>query len=231
MKKILLSPPFSNLYTNIDCTNIIGSYTLHKRPGLHRVLTTLKPTSTGWLNNVGLRNPGISNIRYKKDSILSLFLFDDNDWLSILPLIKKYNFLGIEFNISCPNVNQYYINPSIIKEASSIWNYISIKFPHNPHKSLLYKYFDTKAIYHISNTKKTDRGALSGLSLVNQNLSTIKEIKAFNSEIDIIGGGGVYNATIALEYLQAGAKYISLSTALINPFKINKLIKKINSII
>ena len=231
MKRILLSPPFSNLYTNINCTNIIGSYTLNKRPGLHRVLTTLKPTSTGWLNNVGLRNPGISNIRYKKDSILSLFLFDDNDWLFILPLIKKYNFLGVEFNISCPNVDQYYIDPSIIKEASSIWNYVSIKFPHNPHKSLLYKYFDTKSIYHISNTKKTDKGALSGLSLVNQNLFTIKEIKSFNSEIDIIGGGGIYNTSIALEYLQAGAKYISLSTALINPFKINKLIKKINSII
>lgn len=227
MKRILLSPPFSNVYTNSSCTNIIGSYTLNKRPGLHRVLTTLKPTRDGWLNNVGLRNPGVSNIRYKKDSILSLFLFNDNDWLSILPLIKEYNFLGIEFNISCPNVNQYYIDPSIIKEAASIWNYVSVKLPHNPHKSLLYKYFDAKAIYHISNTKKTDKGALSGLSLINQNLSTIKEIKALHSDIDIIGGGGIYTSDIAKQYLNAGANYLSLSTSLINIFKINSLIKEI----
>ena len=110
-----------------------------------------------------------------------------------MPLIKEYNFLGVEFNISCPNVNQYYIDPSIIKKHFHLELCIC-QTSTQPARSLLYKYFDTKAIYHISNTKKTDKGALSGLSLINQNLSTIKEIKALHSDIDIIGGGGIYTS-------------------------------------
>lgn len=230
MKRILLSPPFSNLYTNPNATNIIGTYTLQKRPGLHRVLTTLRPTTNGWYNKVGLRNPGIQNIRYKQDSLISIFLYNDYEWRLIKEHILKYDFLGVEFNISCPNAATYTVSPSVISDAKKHFPFVSIKFPHKPSYSLLEEYLETNAIYHISNTKKTDKGALSGLSLVKENINTTKMIKKMHPEIDIIGGGGIYSTSIALEYLEAGAKYLSLSTALINPFKRNKLIQEINNV-
>ena len=60
INKVILSPPFSNIYPNIKgTTRIVGTYTLHKRKGMYRVLTTLRKTKFGWLNRVGLRNPGI----------------------------------------------------------------------------------------------------------------------------------------------------------------------------
>ena len=45
MEKIILSPPFSNIYPNIKgCTRIVGTYTLNRRRGMNRVLTTLRKT-------------------------------------------------------------------------------------------------------------------------------------------------------------------------------------------
>ena len=46
---ILLSPPFSNIYPDLKNTHrIVGTYTLNKRKGLHRVITTLRKTKKGW---------------------------------------------------------------------------------------------------------------------------------------------------------------------------------------
>ena len=71
MEKIILSPPFSNIYPNIKgCTRITGTYTLNRRRGMHRVLTTIRKTENGWLNSVGLRNPGIEKYNKKNARIL-----------------------------------------------------------------------------------------------------------------------------------------------------------------
>lgn len=230
--KIFLSPPFSNIYPNIKgTTRIVGTYTLHKRKGMHRVLTTLRKTKFGWLNKVGLRNPGIRKFN-KKNAIVSIALQNTDEWPEFLEILKekkqKYNIKGIEFNVSCPNHSVSNITNEIIEEAKTELSLVIIKIPHNSSKESINKFCKTSAdILHISNTKKTDKGALSGRTLIDQNLLDIIYIREnFGYSKKIIAGGGIYSFEDLELYKKAGANYFSLSTSLLNPFKTFKLIKK-----
>tara|TARA_Y100001958_G_C21060860_1_gene423695 strand:+ start:175 stop:876 length:702 start_codon:yes stop_codon:yes gene_type:complete len=230
MKKIILSPPFSNIYRNENCTNIVGTYTANKRKGLHRVFTTLKPTKNGWYNKVGLRNPGIKNIKCKESDIVSIHLFSKEDWYKIYEVLSSIDINGIEINISCPNVNKTFLNQEILDQALKTFKNVFVKISNG------YEYRDAIKLYesginrfHISNTMKTSSGGLSGISLVYNNISLIKSLKRdLKSDIRVIGGGGIYDLNIARLYKEAGADYLSLSTVLLNPIKSKKLIKEIH---
>lgn len=232
LNKIILSPPFSNLYPNIKgTTKITGTYTLKKRKGMHRVLTTLRKTRFGWLNKVGLRNPGISKFN-KKNSIVSIALQSIDEWPDFLKTLKekkqKYNILGIEFNVSCPNYYVSNITNEIIKEAKTELNLVILKIPHNSPLKDINSFCETDAdIIHVSNTKKTKNGAISGRSLIDQNLLDIIYIREnYGYTKKIIAGGGIYYFEDLLLYQKAGADYFSLSTSLINPFRAYSIIKK-----
>ena len=227
---IILSPPFSNFYPEIEgTTKIVGTYTLKKRAGLWRNLTTLKKTNNGWINNVGLRNPGIFKLK-KCNSIISISLEEESDWNDIYNFLKenkdKLSIKGIEFNISCPNHKIININNNIIEEAREISDIISMKTQHNIDIKELEKLADSDIkILHISNSKKLENYALSGQSLMYKNLKNISFIKRKYPDIKIIGGGGIYSLNDLLYYKNAGADYYSLSTSLINPIRSYNLIK------
>tara|TARA_Y100000592_G_scaffold41975_1_gene66721 strand:+ start:114 stop:827 length:714 start_codon:yes stop_codon:yes gene_type:complete len=232
IKKIILSPPFSNLYPDLECyTRITGTYTLKKRKGMHRVLTTLRKTKSGWKNNVGLRNPGIEKFN-KKNSIVSIALENILEWKSFFKILKKkkekYNIIGIEFNVSCPNHSISNVTNQIIKEAKSEFNVVILKIPHGSSKKQLDFYCNTCADFlHVSNSKKTNQGSISGRSLIDQNLLDIIYIKEkHNDSIKIIAGGGIYYFEDLILYKKAGADYFSLSTCLLNPFRTYNIIKK-----
>tara|TARA_B000000557_G_scaffold228188_1_gene199586 strand:+ start:4607 stop:5317 length:711 start_codon:yes stop_codon:yes gene_type:complete len=232
MEKIILSPPFSNICPNIKgCIRIVGTYTLERRRGMYRVLTTLKKTENGWINSVGLRNPGIERYN-KKNAIISIAMQDISEWPDFLNIIKqkkqKHNILGIEFNVSCPNHNISNINSKIVKEAKSELKYVIIKIPHKSPVYLIDEFCNLNSdIIHVSNSKKTNIGALSGKSLINQNISDIVYIKEkFGNNIKIIAGGGIYSCEDLMKYHDAGADYFSLSTCLINPFRTYNIIKQ-----
>lgn len=231
MEKIILSPPFSNIYPNIKgCTRIVGTYTLNRRRGMHRVLTTLRKTEDGWLNSVGLRNPGIEKYN-KKNAIVSIAMQDILEWPCFLKTIKqkkqKYNILGVEFNVSCPNHSIVNITSKIVEEAKTELKYVIIKIPHKSPTCLIDEFCNLNSdIIHISNSKKTNLGALSGKSLINQNISDIVYIKEkFGNDKKIIAGGGIYSYEDLIRYYNAGADYFSLSTSLINPFKTYDIIR------
>tara|TARA_B100000927_G_scaffold121044_1_gene97607 strand:+ start:1246 stop:1956 length:711 start_codon:yes stop_codon:yes gene_type:complete len=232
MNRIILSPPFSNIYPNIKgTTRIVGTYTLHKRKGMYRVLSTLRKTKFGWLNKVGLRNPGIAKFN-KKNAIVSIALQNTDEWPEFLEILKekkqKYNIKGIEFNVSCPNHDVANITNEIIKEAKTALNLVIVKIPHNSSKESINKFCKSNAdILHISNTKKTNKGALSGRSLIDQNLLDIIYVREnFGYSKKIIAGGGIYYFEDLILYKKAGADYFSLSTTLLNPFKVFNIIKK-----
>ena len=232
MKKIILSPPFSNIYRNKLCSNIIGTYTAKKRSGLHRVITTLRPTKSGWYNQVGLRNPGIKSLykKYKKDDIVSVYFENIKDWDVIFTFLQDLNVDSIELNISCPNHIESGINQTIINEAVNNFKTVSVKIPHGVNFKFVNKFYNSGiSLFHISNASKTPYGGLSGTSLVYNNTRLIKQVKRnLSDNVKVIGGGGIYNVEIANMYLTAGADYLSLSTALLNPFKIKRLINDIN---
>lgn len=230
MKKIILSPPFSNLpligiiYPNT--TRIIGTYTLHKRKGLWRVLTTLRKTQFGWLNNVGLRNGGVESIP-NIPCIVSISLLNESDWIPIRNVLKTKNrLLGVELNISCPNASiQRFLNQKIIEDCKDLFSYVIVKIPHQEKLERVLDIIDMGVeILHISNTKPTSNGALSGLTLIPSNLDLIENLKEIRPDIEIIGGGGIYSPSILRSYQKAGSDYFSLSTCLLNPIKTWKII-------
>ena len=79
-----INPPFSN-YLNLPNTiSIKGSYTLERRDGLlSQIFKTLRYSLEygGWVNKIGLRNPGIDYgiTKYKPNNILSLALLNVSD--------------------------------------------------------------------------------------------------------------------------------------------------------
>jgi len=214
------------------CSNIIGTYTAKKRRGLHRVITTLRPTKNGWFNKVGLRNPGIEKLhkKYIEGDIVSIYFENTKDWDDIFIALQELNIDSIELNISCPNHIKSGINQVIINNAVSNFKNVSIKMPHGSSLRDINKFYNSGiSLFHISNSSKTPYGGLSGTSLVYNNTRLIKQVKRdLKGNVKVIGGGGIYNSEIADMYLQAGADYLSLSTALLSPFKLKRLINDIN---
>ena len=226
LNKIIISPPFSNIYPNIKNTDkIVGTYTKNKRPGLYRVLTTLRYKNRSFYNNIGLRNPGIDKVK-SYNNIVSVSLFEKSDWIYIKnTLLEKTRLKGIEFNISCPNAQISNINKNILESANDITDNIIIKLPHGLNLDNIKKYIDIGGnFFHISNTKKTSKGAMSGRKLKKNNLKLIEEVKNYNQDIKIIAGGGIYNMQDLNDYKISGADHYSLSTVLLNPFRTIKII-------
>ena len=232
MKKIIISPPFSNIYRNENCTNIIGTYTAEKRKGLHRVITTLRPTKGGWYNNVGLRNPGIKNLhkKFKENDIVSVYIEGLNDYQYVFEVLSQLKVRDIELNVSCPNYKEPKIHNSIILYCLSNFRNVSLKVPHGVEYNFISKFYDSGiSLFHISNSSKTPYGALSGKYLVYNNVQLIRRVKKeLQNNVKIIGGGGIYNLEIANIYIDVGADFLSLSTALLKPFKIKDLISELH---
>ena len=86
---LFISPPFGN-YINLPNTiSIRGSFTLNERPGKWmQILKTLRYIpGTGWINKIGLRNPGLDYAvnTYKKGEIISIAIMKKNE----IPWILK----------------------------------------------------------------------------------------------------------------------------------------------
>ena len=234
MHDIILSPPFSNLkllslYPNT--TRILGTYTLKKRRGLWRVLTTLKKTERGWVNNVGLRNGGIDSVP-NKPHIISLAELEDGDWETMLhSLSEKHKIQGVELNISCPNANVKHIDQEVLTLANTLFEQVIVKVPHSTYLPRVFSLVEQgAATIHISNTKRTPEGALSGLDLQKNNLKSISELKKWYPSVKVIGGGGIYSLEDLERYRSAGADHFSLSTILLNPIKTNRIVRGYNAL-
>lgn len=225
MEKIILSPPISNLVKIKGTSRIVGSYTLNRRAGLWRNLTTLRKTSGGWYNRVGLRNPGVD--KFNKSGIISIAGLEEFDFEEMLyALSGNPNVEGVEFNVSCPNALVSQVNEDILTMARSMFGIVIVKAPHLIDRLALIKLVENvNCILHISNTKQTEKGALSGKQLVDTNLRTINFIKKERPNIEVIGGGGIYDIQTLRQYESVGADYFSLSTVLFNPYKTYKIIK------
>ena len=233
MQKIILSPPFCNLRIFSlfkGATRIVGSYTLEKRPGLYRVFTRLSKVKHGYINDVGLRNPGIVKCKNRAD-IVSIAALKPGDWDLLLDVLEtKDKLIGVEFNISCPNAAVLSLSKSVLARANKMFDYVIVKVPHLISESELDFLLELgDFILHISNTKKVERGGLSGRSLIARNVKYIKYVKEYYPNRQIIAGGGIYDFSVLKVYMRAGADYFSLSTILLNIYKTYKLIKKFKS--
>ena len=112
---LFISPPFGNYIYLKKTTPIRGSFTLNERKGKWmQILKTLRYIpGLGWVNRIGLRNPGIDYAinTYQKGEIISIAIM--NKW-EIDPILKKIpEDMDIELNVSCPNTEKKMINKGL----------------------------------------------------------------------------------------------------------------------
>lgn len=232
MKDFLISAPFGNYITHSKCTSVCGTYTLYKRgcwiKRLYRVLMTIRPIKNGWVNNIGLQNPGIKSIKkFYPGKIYSIAAIQAEEWDELIDIIQKDS--TVELNLSCPNIEQkididdYQVTAYIKKFPVVIFKLSPIKEIYNQVDRLV----NLGAQYlHIANTLPTNKGGESGERLKIFSLEAIKNVKKKYPSIKIVGGGGIYSVRDVELYKNAGADYFSLATIWFNPLKAIRLLKK-----
>ena len=237
LKKYLISPPFGNWISHPACTRVKGSYTLKPRHGLLiQTIKTLRPHCGGWINNIGLRNPGIQSVKHDPNSLISIAAINESDWFVMKKHIPKNTM--IEMNFGCPNIKTNHIShmfyTTTIGTYVDEFDIVSVKLP--PTKTgirLGLMAMESGAKYiHMGNSLPIDRGGYSGpdnlplvASLVEKLANAISKYNFKNTKI--IAGGGIRSANDIGIYSRAGATHFSLSTAWFSYWKTRDMLNSI----
>lgn len=225
MKPFLISPPFGNWITRENCTSVLGSFTWERRPGLlYHALRTFRKVPGGWVNRIGLRNPGIrSSLPFRTDVIYSLVGLEDGDWERMLTFCPSGT--AIEVNLGCPNVHEYGIPPDVLRDYCRKF-VVGAKLPPTDQvDDMAEMCIETGVHYlHLSNTLPSDRGGISGRRLLAVNLPIVERM-ADRYPGKIVAGGGIYDPTTAKVYRGMGASTLSLSTVWLTPWKVPAILR------
>ena len=107
--KFFISAPFGNYIKHKNAVSVTGTWTLNPRGNrLWSILKTLRysRSSQGWVNRLGLPNPGVS-VGLKKtfpNEVLSIAETERGDFQRMDELIPEDQ--NIELNLSCPNLGK-----------------------------------------------------------------------------------------------------------------------------
>jgi dihydroorotate dehydrogenase len=220
-KFLFISPPFGNYIHLPNTIPIRGSFTLHERPGKWKqILDTVRfiPYLNGWVNKIGLRNPGIDYAinTYKKKQIISIAILKESDINTIENKIPKD--MDIELNVSCPNTDKKLISHglSVFLNPNRKWCILKLS-PIVQNDEIDYYYKQGFRQFHCSNTLPIKEGGLSGPLLKVFNKDIIKYIRATYPSSTIIAGGGIRTFDDIKYYNKLGANYYSISSLCFNP--------------
>jgi len=225
---LFISPPFGN-YFNLPYTKSIkGSYTLQPRAGLFtQIIKTLRYTDKGWVNKIGLRNPGIEyGIKHynHKTDILSIAIMNVNEIYKINKMLPSD--ANIEINISCPNTEKNMIDEEIDVFLNNKREWCILKLSPLTSFKKVHKYYSMGfKQFHCCNTLPTYKnnkyvGGLSGPALNIYTTYFIYILKKKYKDITIIAGGGIYKYENLEYYKKLGADHFSISTIFFNPFNL-----------
>ena len=235
--KYFIAAPFGNwIKPTQGCIPVTGTYTLNSRGNvLWSVLKSLRWNSKlqGWTNNLGLPNPGVKVglERHIYGEVLSIAEIERNDFKKLYREIPEG--INVELNLSCPNLSNRNLpwdsaeSFARTKEKRE-WCICKVSPTVTPEdlEFLITKLGFTQI--HASNTLAIqDFGGLSGRTLIPYTLDIIRLIREEWPEVTIIAGGGVDNFGAVYEYLNEGADHVSLGSVCFNPFKLRKILKKV----
>ena len=217
---LFISPPFGNYINFQKTTPIRGSFTLNERPGKwSQIIKTLRYIpGMGWVNKIGLRNPGIDYAvrTYKKGEIISIAIMKKQEIKPILDKIPEN--MDIELNVSCPNTDKHMISNGLKPFLNKKRNWCIIKLsPLESSLSVDRYYKEGFRQFHASNTLPTENGGLSGKALKPYTKLTISYIKNTWKDTIVIAGGGIRTMKDVEEYKKVGADHFSVSSLCFNP--------------
>ncbi|NJO65656.1 MAG: hypothetical protein HC836_48545 [Richelia sp. RM2_1_2] len=229
INKFIISPPFGSYISHKNATSVVGTYTYVPRSGKAiQALKTLRYTELGWVNKIGLKNPGIKSIKlWDMSKIYSISgIIDYITWHGMLEYIPSE--IMVEMNLSCPNVKDAeLVNDWVITRYCKTFPITILKIsPLSTISDIKYYYELGAQYFHISNTLPTERGGLSGRELQKYTLPLIEQAKNYFSNIKIIGGGGIYTSDDLRRYSDAGSDYFSLATVWFTPWRALKLLNQ-----
>lgn len=226
---LFISPPFGNYINLKKITPIRGSFTLNERPGKWmQILKTLRYIpGVGWINKIGLRNPGIDYAvnTYKKGEIISIAIMNKNEIKPILDKIPED--MDIELNVSCPNTDKHMIGKGLKPFLNNKRNWCIIKLSPLETNMSINRYYDEGfRQFHASNTFPTEKGGISGKTIKPYTKLTIRYIKSKWNDTVVIAGGGIRSMKDVEEYRKAGADHFSVSSLCFNPIAFLKFYKE-----
>lgn len=234
IEPLVISAPFGNYVQPKGATATLGTFTAARRPGrLWRIIRTVRysPSLDAWVNKIGLRNPGIDWLVERcragtitpADKLLSIHGFCDADWWALLDKAASIKPLGIELNMSCPNVGHVNWPAELFPRALSSGVPIVVKLPPVNYEGMLSQALDAGVRWlHCCNTIPVPAGGVSGKPLKPVAIQCIAHVRAIASErgvrdLRIIGGGGITTPADIDDYAAAGADRFAVATKVFNP--------------
>jgi dihydroorotate dehydrogenase len=235
MKSLVIGAPFGNYLERPYATSTTGTFTLAPRGGIlyrwWQVIKMLRYDSriSGWVNKLGLPNPGIYSVHADQSSrIVSVLGFSSEEWASLITECVRIGPLAVELNLSCPNVHS---SPSVAEVEKAVGmaldNRLKViaKLPPIRWMDLARPLFSMGVRhFHLCNTIPAPGGGISGKTLKQYSLWAVREVReAWAEEVDIIGGGGITSEDDVRDYLVAGANRVSVASMLLNLLNHRKL--------
>ncbi len=228
---VVISAPFGNYIQPAGTTPTLGTFTAAARPGrVWRILKTVRyyPRLQAWVNKIGLRNPGMPWLVKQLNAgkvdastkLVSVHGFKPDDWWQLLDAIAAIRPLGVELNMSCPNVGHIDWPTDLFARAVSTGVPVVVKIPPVNYSDMVMQAVDAGVrCLHCCNTLPVPAGGVSGKPLKPVSLTAIREIrsKPFGQQLTIIGGGGIYQPADITDYRDAGADHFALGTKVMNP--------------
>lgn len=244
INRVVISAPFGN-YLSLGATPTLGTFTWERRGGflyrLWRMARTLRPVSGGWVNKLGLPNPGIRaglKDSLEANQIVSIKGFNRKEWIDLAELVQTRapETAAIELNLSCPNVKDrpdmteaYGICSDVVKSLHDLVDrqrglisppaVIAKLGPHHTLSMAEACAAAGVAGFHICNTLPVERGGISGAQLHPYALRACVAVAEAYPNLPIIGGGGVYSVEAARRFFQNGASHVAVASALLNPLR------------
>lgn len=173
----------------------------------------------------------------KKPVIGSIFASNTDDFLKLALRMQDFGVKGVELNLSCPHVqgfgSEVGSDPVLVKEIVKtlkgtlnipVWSKLSPNVTSISEISRAAS--DSDALVMINTVRAmaidiearrpvltNSYGGMSGMAIKPVGLRCVYEVRK-ETEIDIIGVGGIYSYRDALEYIMAGASAFQVGTAL-----------------
>ena len=231
LRPLVVSAPFGNYIQPEGCTATLGTFTAAARPGrLWRILKTVRyyPRLRAWVNKIGLRNPGIGWVQQKvaagkidlSDKLVSVHGFAPDDWWRLLEAVAALKPMGVELNMSCPNVGHIAWPEDLFSRAVATGVPVVAKLPPvNYHLMGEQAHAAGVRVFHACNTLPVTAGGMSGEPLRPVALTAIRDLRTrdWGREALVIGGGGLRDAANVADFAQAGADVFAIGTITMNP--------------
>ncbi len=241
LERILFSAPFGNYLGGDGITSTLGTFTLAHRAGAlkrtWRVVKTVRysPLLGAWVNRLGLPNPGIDAAltpearRKLAGRLLSVHGFTLDDWLALFERVgeleRSEGPVGVELNVSCPNVRD---DPpayaAIFRAACERMPFpVVVKLPPVAYERAAAEALEAGiSTLHACNTLPVVRGGLSGKPLMSVSLRVVEGLRERYPEARLIGGGGITGHEDVELYRRAGADHFAVASALFFPWRIRR---------